>query len=251
MLRPEGQRRRRRGRTTLLIAAAAVLGIVAGTATGYAVQAEREPTPLPVLAQPGVGYPAKSLPRGKEAEPLSAKEDTRVRTDGDLRKLLVGRPSGAEEAFPVWLNDGWRSLHMYVLDYQEPSIMFKGLLGDGFRRAAAASWTQGENREVNINLVQFRAGHTLGAAAHAEGQQSYMPDDDEYSAGNPGDPIKGSGNGRYYLYKPERKAGYLPSYRARAIAHRGDVMVDINMFDTKPISKKDIRTLAERQMERL
>ncbi|MFE4371548.1 hypothetical protein ACFRMN_25535 [Streptomyces sp. NPDC056835] len=247
----ENRRRRRRGRTTLLIAAAAVLGVVAGTATGYAVQAEREPTPLPVLAQPGIGYPAKSLPGGKEAEPLSAKEDTRVRTDGDLRKLLVGKPSGAEEAFPDWLNDGWMSLDMYALDFQEPSVMFQDLTRDGFRRAVGASWTQGENREVNIFLVQFRASYTLGAAVHAEGQRSYMPDDEEYSAGNSGDPIKGSGNGRYYLYKPERKAGYLPLYRARAIAHRGDVMVDINMFDTKPISKKDIRTLAERQVERL
>ncbi|PVE06641.1 hypothetical protein [Streptomyces scopuliridis] len=247
----ENQRRRRRGRTTLLIAAAAVLGIVAGTATGYAVQADREPTPLPLLAQPGVTYPAKSLPKGEEAEPLSAKQDTRVRTDGDLRKLLVGKPSGAEEAFPDWLSDGWMSLDMFAGDFQEPDSVFEDMLKGDFRRAAGASWTQGENRTVNIYLVQFRASYTMGAANHAEGQQSYMPDDDEFSAGNSGDPIKGSGNGRYYLYEPERKAGYLPFYRARAIAYRGDVMVDINMFDAKPISKKDIRTLAERQLERL
>ena len=45
-------RARRRGRTALLIAGAVVLGLVAGTCTGYLVQADREPTKLPPLSQP-------------------------------------------------------------------------------------------------------------------------------------------------------------------------------------------------------
>ncbi|MEV4974811.1 hypothetical protein [Streptomyces scopuliridis] len=243
----ENQRRRRRGRTTLLIAAAAVLGVVAGTATGYAVQADREPTPLPLLAQPGLTYPAKSLPKGKEAEPLPAKEDTRSRTNGDLRKLLIAKPPGAKAR----VNDEWLPFDEYASDFVEPDSMFEDLLKDEFRRAACLLWTQGENRTVDIKLVQFRASYRLGAANHAEGQQAYMPDDHKFSAGNEGDPLPGSGNGRYYLYKPERKAGYLPLHHARALAYRGDVMVDIHIFDAKPISKKDIRTLAERQLERL
>ncbi|MGW6741983.1 hypothetical protein ACWGDX_14865 [Streptomyces sp. NPDC055025] len=245
-----GRPPRRRGRTTLLIAAAAVLGIVAGTATGYAVQADRAPTPLPALAQPGLAYPATSLPEGKEAEPLSAEEDSRVRTDGDLRKLLLPRPSGARESALTWASDGWLSLDAYVRDFDDPDYMFEDLAGKGFRRAACASWEQGEYRETNIFLVQFRADWSLGAPEHAEGQFAYMPEEED-GAGNPGDPIKGSSNGRYYLYKVEREAGYLPQYHARALAHRGDVMLDINIFDTEPISKKDIRTLAERQLERL
>ncbi|MEV8534780.1 hypothetical protein [Streptomyces sp. NPDC051211] len=47
----EQPRRRRTGRTVALIAAAAVLGVLAGTVTGYAVQLDRAPTPLPPLAQ--------------------------------------------------------------------------------------------------------------------------------------------------------------------------------------------------------
>ncbi|MFD8967536.1 hypothetical protein ACFV0C_21510 [Streptomyces sp. NPDC059568] len=241
---------RRRGRTALLIAAAAVLGIVAGTATGYAVQADRAPTPLPMLAQPGLAYPAKSLPKGKEPEPLSAEEDSQVRTDGDLRKLLLKRPAGARESTEAGAADGWLSLDEYARDFEEPGFMFEDLAGAGFRRAAGASWEQGEYRETEIVLVQFRPSMSLGAGSHALMQQGYMHASWR-GAGNTGDPIKGSSNGRYYVYDVKREAGYLPQYRARAIAQRGDVMFDIHIYDTEPISKKDIRTLAERQLERL
>ncbi|MBK3589069.1 hypothetical protein JHN49_37485, partial [Streptomyces sp. MBT57] len=82
------------------------------------------------------------------------------------------------------------------------------------------------------------------------GQLSYMPEAAK-GAGNAGDPLEGTGSGRYFLYAVEREAGYLPFYRARALAVRGDIMIDINITDSKPISKKDIRVLAERQLERL
>ncbi|MFD7900354.1 hypothetical protein [Streptomyces sp. NPDC059743] len=242
-----GRPPRRRGRTALLIAAAAVLGIVAGTATGYAVQADRAPTPLPMLAQPGLAYPAKSLPKGKEPEPLSAEEDSQVRTDGDLRKLLLKRPAGARDNLALRARDGWLSVDEYAREFEAPDYMFEDLVGKGFRRAAYSSWEQGEYRVTNIRLVQFRADWSLSVTYHTEGRQAYMPRE----AGNPGDPLKGSSNGRYYIYDVEREAGYLPQYHARALAQRGDVMLDIHIYDTEPISKKDIRTLAERQLERL
>jgi hypothetical protein len=73
----------------------------------------------------------------------------------------------------------------------------------------------------------------------------------EAGAGNEGDLVKGSGEGRYYVYDVDRQPGFLPYYRARAVMHRGDIMIEINLFDTRPISKKDIRTLAEQQLERV
>ncbi|MFE9399745.1 hypothetical protein [Streptomyces flavidovirens] len=244
------RRVRPRGRTTLIIAAAAVLGIVGGTATGYTVQAERPPTPLPALAQTGLAYPAKALPEGKEPEPLSAKDDRRVRTDGDLRKLLVSKPAGARVSDEEWVKDGRADLTSYALDFDSEGYMFGELAAWDFRRFAGTAWEQDANRWVSVRLVQFGAGPVAGAAEHADGQFSYMPDDEE-GAGNNGDALKGSGNGRYYVYKVDRKAGYLPGYRARALFQRGDIMADIHVFDTKPISKKDIRVLAERQLGRL
>lgn len=241
---------RPRGRTTLLIAAAAVLGIAGGTAVGYGVQADRAPTPLPALSQPNLAYPAKALPAGKVPDPLPVSQDRQRKTEGDLRELLVSKPSGARNARFPFRTKGWMSLDAYAREFKSEDYMFETLAEADVRRIAAANWLQGQYRGVGIRLVQFRSGAELGASDHANNQLDYMPYAKE-GAGNAGDPIKGSGNGRYFLYKAVNKPGYLPVYQARAIAQRGDVMLDITIFDTAPISKKDIRTLAERQLERL
>nr|WSW67834.1 hypothetical protein OG461_17345 [Streptomyces sp. NBC_00995] len=244
-------KRRPRGRTTLIIAAAVVLGIAAGTAVGYGVQADRAPTPLAALSQPDLAYPAKSLPAGQVPDPLPASQDRQVRTDGDLRKLLIARPAGwSENKEATFVHDGWMGVEEYALCFQDEAFMYAELLDADIRRVAAAAWKKGEHRNANVWLVQFRSGDTPAASEHATDQLAYMSDEDR-GAGNEGDAIKGSGDGRYYVYKVQREPGYLPVYRARAVFARGDVMVEVNMFDTEPISKKDIRTLAERQLERL
>ncbi|WP_324605203.1 hypothetical protein [Streptomyces sp. NRRL WC-3549] len=216
---------------------------------GYGVQAERPPTPLAALSQPGLGYPAKALPADKAPGPLPADEDRLVRTDGDLRKLLVAKPKGYQEGEHFFSQDGWVGLEEYARSFEDEGFMYEELLDADFRRAAGASWERGD-RSVVVLLVQFRSGVHTGAVGHAEQQRSYMGESD-VGAGNEGDPLKGSGNGRYYLYEADNEPGYLPLYRARAIAQRGDVMMEIDVFDSKPISKKDIRSLAERQLERL
>ncbi|WP_326671380.1 hypothetical protein [Streptomyces sp. NBC_01257] len=248
--RPVAAKRRPRGRTTLIIAAAVVLGIAAGTAVGYGVQARREPTPLTALSQPGLAYPAKALPAGQAPAPLPASQDRRVRTDGDLRKLIAPRPAGWEDdkELDMFAQDGWMGVEDYALDFEDEDFMYTNLLESDIRRVAAKAWKKGRYRTAAVWLVQFRSG--AAAAEHAEGQRAYMPDSD-HGAGNEGSALKGSGTGRYYVFPAERKAGYMPLHHARAVFHRGDVMVDINIYDTESISKKDIRTLAERQLERL
>ena len=233
-------KRRPRGRTTLIIAAAAVLGLAGGVAAGYGVQADRSPTPTAALSQPGLAYPAKALP---------ASQDRRVRTEGDLRKLIVPRPKGWQEdkGLTALTQDGWLGVENYAMNFENEDYMYSDLLDQGIRRVAGASWKKGESRAADVYLVQFRSG--AAAAAQAEDQRSYMPD--ERGAGNEGAAIEGSAEGRYYLFPAEREAGYLPFYQARAIFSRGDVMVDIHIYDSAPISKKDISTLAERQLERL
>ncbi|MEU8451812.1 hypothetical protein ACFY72_30300 [Streptomyces globisporus] len=246
-------RRRPRGRTTLIIAAAALLGIVGGVAVGYGVQAEREPTPLAALSQPGLGYPAKPGAADRAPAPLPAAQDRRVKTDGDLRKLLVDRPKGAKKTLidELGLGDGWEPIDQYAeMNFEDPHYMFEALAERGLRRVASASWDQGKYRNTEVHLLQFRSGDVLGAAEHVDEQMMYMPLG-KRGAGNTGDAIKGSREGRYFLYPVEREAGYLPFYRARALAVRGDIALDISISDSSPISKKDIRTLAERQLERL
>lgn len=245
--------KRPRGRTALLLAAAAVLGIAGGTAVGYDVQAGRAPTPLPALSQPDLAYPAKALPPGKAPDPLPASQDRRVRTDGDLRKLIVDRPAGwsDDDNSVPGLSDGYLDPDAYARSsYKEEDSMYEYFLEYDVRRIAAAAWKRGQYRTAEIHLVQFGSGTVQGAQDFAEGQLDYMSGSAN-GAGNSGDAIKGSGNGRYYLYAVDRKPGYLPSYHARATVYRGDIAADIHIYDTAPISKKDIRTLAERQLERL
>ncbi|WP_415949855.1 hypothetical protein [Streptomyces sp. KLOTTS4A1] len=247
---PEPERPgRRRGRTTALVLAAALLGLAGGTAYGYTVQADREPTPLPALAQSRLAYPDEASKEAKDAAGMS-------KTDKDLRNLLVSKPKGARVAdHPVFQGgampqDGWMPVRAYLEEYKSPSSMLEDLTVRGIRRVAAADWDKGEYRTIAVRLVQFRPGAETGAIEHARGQLAYMPYD-EGGAGSEGHALKGSAEGRAFIYPVERKPGYLPNYEARAIAYRGDVVVDIHIFDTKPIKLKEIRSLAEKQVGRL
>ncbi|WP_329020760.1 hypothetical protein [Streptomyces sp. NBC_00690] len=239
----------RRGGLVKLLAVAAVIGIAVGATVGYGIQADRDPSPLPPLSQSGLSHPDKPLPASQQPAALSAAEDSKVKVDGDLRRLLIPKPAGArvnDQAW--WIQDGWTNLENFALDFDQPDYIYESILEADFRRAAAASWYQGD-KDIHVRLVQF--GQTRQAQDFAEEQHAYMPWDDEFGAGNDGDVIHGSGNGRYYVYKPFKEAGYEPLYQARALVQRGSTVADINILDSKPIGKNEIRTLAEQQLERL
>jgi len=233
---------RRRGRTTLLVAVAAVLGVVAGTCTGFVVQANREPTALPPLSQPVV----------KQAEgevaPLSAAQDRHVKVNGDLRKLLLKRPKGARDAkIPVG-DDGWLDMAEYADLYKKPAGAFSDLATDHFRRAAVTNWRQGSTYFVEIHLVQFRQDGSLSAADWTEDAQYYANEESDTDSWE----IPGTGDGWAYVHNtPDRKPGYLPLYEAEAHATRGDIAMTIWVYDSSPIGKKKIMDLAKRQMGRL
>ncbi|KUJ53593.1 hypothetical protein AB0N87_00265 [Streptomyces sp. NPDC093228] len=226
----------------MLVVGAAVLGVVAGTCTGYVVQANRTPTPLPPLSQSVV-----KQSKG-ETEPLSAAQDRRVKTDGDLRKLLVERPAGARNApFQVG-DDGWMSLASYAEAYEKPDQAFTDQITSEFRRAAVTSWRTSDTHYVEIRLVQYRQEEDLDASDQAENGTYWA----ERESGSHGWPVPGTGDGMAYVDStPDREPGYLPLYGAEAHAWRGDISVEIYVTDTKAITKKEIMSLAERQMGRL
>ncbi|WP_406837847.1 hypothetical protein ACICHK_18935 [Streptomyces sp. AHU1] len=234
---PSGPRPRRRGRTTLIVATAAVLGLVAGTCAGFLVQAHRAPTRLPSLSQPVVNQA-----KGPGPEPLSAAQDRGARTNGDLRKLLIDRPKGTK--VPDWApeRDGWLTLAAYADSLRNADQEFGDLIEAEFRRAVGVSWTEGSARSVQIRLVQYRQEEYLSAAGRADGWD--VSDTRSW-------PVPGASDGMVYLSGPERKAGYLPMYKAQAAASRGDIAMEIWIYDTKPIPKSKIMDLAERQLERL
>ncbi|MCC8479420.1 hypothetical protein LMJ41_16200 [Streptomyces globisporus] len=115
-------RPRPRGRTTPIIAAAALLGIVGGVAVGYGVQAEREPTPPAALSQPGLGYPAKPLSADRAPAPLPAAQDRRVKTDGDLRKLLVKDAAPRHIAARGWTMPDGTTSRIYLVRFNSTAF---------------------------------------------------------------------------------------------------------------------------------
>lgn len=237
---------RRRGRTTLLIAAAAVLGLAAGTVTGYAVQYQREPTPLPVLSQPDIRTP-KPVKAGSNSTARSLSVNRWVKTDGDLRQLLLPKPKGAKEEQKA----AWDDLYSFATWFEEEARMFENLAEQDFRRAARINWSKNEKVYVEISLVQFRETSEVNAEQFGEGQQAYLDGDDW--AGNEGEPIPGSANGRTYVFdKPLREAGYEPLYQGRAVAWRGDIVMIIEYANNSgPVDERDLKSLAKRQLERL
>ena len=227
---------RRRGRTTLLIAVAAVLGVVAGTCTGFLVQADRAPDKLPALSQPKLAQA-----KGPAPERLSAAADRRVKTDGDLRKLLLRKPSGATAALFPQGTDGWQDLAELSEAYTKPDVTLHYQLRQEFRRAAVTDWEEG-SREVDISLVQYRQEEKLGAYDDTTGAFYYAdqePDTDSWT-------VPGTADGKAYVHNADDDG-----YSAEAHAYRGDIAVHIWVYDSKPITKAKIMDLAKRQMERL
>ncbi|MFK4099942.1 hypothetical protein ACI2L1_07650 [Streptomyces sp. NPDC019531] len=237
--RPGG---RRRGRTTLLIAAAAVLGVVAGSCTGYLIQADREPTKLASLSQPTLAQA-----KGPAPEPLSASQDRRVKTDGDLRKLLLKKPAGAKDG--DWVTgDRWMTLADTAATYDKPAGAFSDLVAKEFRRAVDTGWEVGSTYGVEIRLVQYRQEEALQTSDWADGENYYEDSVD----GTKSWAVPGSDNAMAYVHtKPDTKPGYLPQYNATAVAWRGDIAMKIFVWDTKPIPKAKIMELAERQVKKL
>ncbi|MGP4085744.1 hypothetical protein [Streptomyces sp. KR55] len=235
-------RPRRRGRTALLLTGAAALGLLAGTCAGYLVQADREPTRLPPLSQPVMAQATGPAP-----EPLSAAQDRTVRTDGDLRKLLLKKPAGTKEA--DWLaSDGWMDIAAYADSFTAPGEKFDDLVADEFRRAAVVGWEAGSSYNVEIRLVQFRQEDSLAAADSANNHQDWAESDPDTESWS----IPGTGDGMAYVHtRPDTEPGYEPLYSAEAHAWRGDIAMEIWIYGDRPIAKKTILDLAERQMERL
>ncbi|MFC7814718.1 hypothetical protein ACFUTR_08695 [Streptomyces sp. NPDC057367] len=250
----EPVRPRRRGRTALLIGVATVLGLVAGTCAGVLVQADREPTKLPPLSQA-----ALAPSTGKAPKPLPADQDRQVRTEGDLRDLLLEKPRGAEEFDWLKGSEGWMDLAGYAGTFGYPQRAYENLLRNEFRRAAVTGWEVGETYSVEIRLIQYRQEEVLGATEANEKNQYFATDlADEYFV--PGDGLRvgdwsipGTGDGRVFVNDepvPGLDSSEFP-YRAEAHARRGDIAMEIWVSGAKPIDKKMILDLAEQQMERL
>ncbi|MEU7067559.1 hypothetical protein [Streptomyces sp. NPDC046161] len=227
---------RRRGSTSLLIAAGLVLGAVAGTATGYVVQYDREPTPLPPLAQQSIDTPAPLAPNAATTR-RSIDANRWTKAEEDIDKMLVDAPSGADVAF-----SGAQSADEYAAGYYDkPSEGIGSLLRDRVRRNASSQWKDGRGTYVEIRLSQYR--DRMGAA-NFQRSMDYMAWADH--AGNGGKDLPGVPKdfGHMWIYS---KSG-----QARVVARRGDIVMDIIYTNADgKVDEGALLDLAKRQWERL
>lgn len=238
-------RRRRGRRTVLLIAGAAVLGVLAGTVAGYAVQYDREPTPLAPLAQADLVSP-KALAPDDATTNKTINANRWHKTDDDLAKLLVEAPGGAKAE-----GAGYEPIEYFATFFKQPDRQLGYLAEQDIRRIASVSWAVDDTTFVDVRLIQFN--DRSGADDYQTNQSDYMPQV-EY-AGNGGVDIPGTPSDLGHVWvdsKADEKPGYLPMRGARAIARRGDIVLDIQFVNNRgKISEGDVVDLAKRQLERL
>ncbi|MFJ4779449.1 hypothetical protein [Streptomyces sp. NPDC088762] len=236
---------RRRSRTTLLIAGAAVLGVLAGTVTGYAVQYHREPTPLPPLARQKPASPTPVAANDATSD-RSINANRWDKSDEDLLEKLLPAPGGAKD-----VESGYESPDEFAARYyEEPNRGFPNLVGHGVRRIATAHWQDGEHEFVDIRLLQFR--DRSGAEKYGSAPLDYMSE--EKHAGNSGYSLPGvpADFGHAWLSDMKEKAGYHPLRQGRAVIRRGNIVMDVVIANNRgDLSEREITELAKRQLERL
>ncbi|MFJ9937988.1 hypothetical protein ACIRSJ_33235 [Streptomyces virginiae] len=234
------------GRTTLLIAGAAVLGVLAGTVTGYAVQYHREPTPLPPLARQDIAAP-KPLAVNDDTSPRSINANRWHKADEDLVAKLLEAPRGATVGF-----SGAQSPDEFAADYYaNPPAAIGSLARSSVRRIAAVRWSEDLTNFVEIRLLQFRDRD--GAEGFQSGVESYMPT--AKRAGNAGVEVPGVPADFGHLWvnsEASEKPGFLPVRRGTAVVRRGDIVMHMTYVNNRgEIDEKVLADLAKRQMERL
>ncbi|UQX02218.1 hypothetical protein [Streptomyces sp. RerS4] len=246
--RPDPARPSRRGRTTLLIAGALVLGALAGTVTGYAVQYHREPTPLPPLAQQKLVTP-KPLAPDDGTTNKSINANRHHKTDDDLADLLVTAPDGAKVEGSGYEFLGFFAAHFF----EDPQYAFPDLARNRIRRVASTEWTQGDGGRVLVQVRLLQFNDRSGAEEYLLGQAQYMPE--KKYAGNSGVAIPGLPGDLGHVWvdsQAREKPGYHPVRGARALARRGDIVLDIGYYDRRgKIAESDVMDLTKRQLERL
>ncbi|MFE6866196.1 hypothetical protein ACFVFS_06535 [Kitasatospora sp. NPDC057692] len=232
---PAPARRPRRPRPVLLLVSGLVLGTAAGGGFGYAVQANRPPTPLPPIQVALPTYPSEVLDQAAAA----AATPPPLAIDGDLRKLLIEAPGGSKPwddypDIPTWVTVGDRAEHV-----GKSASVFTTLNRGGFRRAAEVNW-QKNGLIVRVSLVQF--GPDFASEANkAKYGMTYL------------EPFAADANGGYQV---EDKPSYWaettePFYPGVAFAQRGTVLMEIKVFGEKPVDAEFVKDLAKQQWERL
>jgi hypothetical protein len=228
----------RRPRTARLLIAAVLLGPLLGGGIGYAIQDAQPATPLPALHMPTLAYPATPLD-AKTAAEIAPKP---LGIDGDLRKLLIAKPDGADDWDDFGGRTGWLSIGEKADTLGNSGTYFTKLASTGFRRDAVVFWKKGDVK-YSVELIQYDAAHADSAQIEANSQGN------RFAA----QAIPGTVTG--WVDAPDQQDHYADSteqfYKGLAVARRGDVVMEITVFSPNKVNADELMDLARRQWERL
>jgi hypothetical protein len=226
--------------TGKLLLAALLVGPLLGGSVGYAVQAARPATPLPELPVTAPQYP--TAPADEKAVADGTLKPLEI--DGDLRKLLIAKPDGAE----VWNNNGrgddtsWISAGEKAMSYGNADNFFRRLLRTGFRRDAIVTWKKGDVR-WRVELIQYQSDKA------GEAETLALERDDSGAS----TPLPGTISGTYAT--PSEAQTYAEStekyYYGEALARRGDLVMVISVYSPTQVNADELKDVAKRQWERL
>jgi hypothetical protein len=156
---PAKPKRRIRGST--LFTAAVVLGVLGGVGTGYAIQYTRPATPLPPLAGSQPAYAPVGVYQGIAPAMLPSSRDDATVTDGDLTKLLLPVPAGANTDDASWL-DQIISAEEDADTCTDPVSCFTKYASDGIIAIADTGWTQ-NGFDIEIRMFRMAPGDSTTA----------------------------------------------------------------------------------------
>ncbi|MET8629089.1 hypothetical protein ABZW30_36055 [Kitasatospora sp. NPDC004669] len=220
----------RRPRPVLLSTCALVLGALAGGGVGYAIQAQRPPTPLPKLQVARPSYPALVV----DPTAFAAEQPAPPAIDGDLRKLLISAPDGSGPWGDLPDKPSWMSAGDLADHSGRPGPVFKDLLSTGFRRAVEVDWKKDDIR-YRVLLTQYAPDHSDEAKSHRA------------------EPFADGANGGYTVYNVPRywSDSNDQYYYGFATAKRGTVQMTVEIFSPKQVDSGALKDLAKQQWERL
>ncbi|MDH6112069.1 hypothetical protein P3T36_004954 [Kitasatospora sp. MAP12-15] len=231
--------RARRPRTAVLLVGALLLGPLLGGGIGYAIQANRPPTPLPPLQLTVLPkYPSVTLDP-KAAADAAPKP---LAIDGDLRKLLLSKPADAQDWDDGYVSgDGWETVGELARSHGSAAEQFRYLLAQGLRRTAIATWQRGATK-YRIQLMQYGPDSAAGAISGVWRSDSdaslTFANGMEGGYGAPTTPQEYTDTTEQYYY-------------GVAEARRGGVLMMIELFSPAQVNADEVRDLAQAQWERL
>ncbi|MER8102898.1 hypothetical protein [Kitasatospora sp. NPDC094016] len=228
----------RRPRPVLLAVSGLVLGTLAGGGVGYAVQAQRPPTPLPPIQVARPSYPAVAV----DPTAYAAQQPKPLAIDGDLLKLLIGAPDGSTAWADYPDKPSWMSVGEIAERNGGAVRAFKDLNARGFRRAAEVDWKK-DDVKYRVSLIQYAPDRANEAVTNVLTARTMEPFADAASGAN----------GGYQVEKDPRRWAETTEqyYYGSALAQRGTVVMVVEVFGTKPVDPAVVKDLAKQQWERL